>query len=548
MMRLIHVHTFQLREFLGHPSTFPNYAILSHTWEAEEVSFQDFQDLNLARQMRGFRKIKYCCEQAADDGFEWAWVDTCCIDKTSSSELSEAINSMYNWYGIAMVCYVYLSDVDSEVVFNHKTELHHIGELPRWFKRGFTLQELIAPLSVKFFTKDWHFIGTKKDKALRLSIVTGIDPGVLRHKRSAFQMPVAVRMHWASSRRTSRVEDIAYCLMGLFDVNMPLLYGEGTKAFHRLQEQILKTTNDDTLFLWQMRSSHEEWSTWDSGRKTLITSGMLASSPSDFDRRADHYLVRPEHIFCDPQLMARELGLRITLPMRKIEIPDVSRFQLPSLVETCFRRLFIAALGCIVPDNEDGYSQVAMLLQTASDVGSPEKRVLRRIKYIHCLVPSLEILYWQTYTCFVAGDAPFSFENKEKRFLNQVCLNADTTFAIENVESPRYLDCSGYMSAAFIILCGATGQQYLLTYAMDTLNSSSVKAFIQFETLPASYNTIVVQNRYGLQIPQPLDWTLGLRKGYGPVMEDEVSSLDGDLMLSIVLKCEEDRSGDTYKL
>lgn len=545
-MRLIHVHTFQLREFLGHPSTFPNYAILSHTWEDDEVSFQDFRDISLARRMKGFNKIKYCCEQAAEDGFEWAWVDTCCIDKTSSSELSEAINSMYNWYGTAMVCYAYLSDVSSAGEFNHKTELQNIGELPRWFKRGWTLQELIAPLSVKFYSENWRFIGTKKDKALRLSIVTGIDTAVLRHECSVFQLPVAVRMYWASSRQTTRSEDIAYCLMGLFDVNMPLLYGEGIKAFHRLQEQILKTTNDDTLFLWQMRSPHE-WLTWDGTREALRSSNMLASSPSDFDRRADCYSVRPEYSFCEPQLMPRELGLRITLPMRKMEVCDISQFELPPPIEHVIGHVFVAALGCIALDDEGGHSQVAILLQAASEVDSPEKKVLRRINHIHCLVPSPEILTWQTYTCFVAGDAPYSFEKKDRRFLNQVDLNADTTFAIENVESPRYLGCSGYMTAAFIIQCGVTGRNYLLTYAMGSHACSPVRAFIRFEPLPARYNTTVVQNRYKLQIPQPLDWTLCLREGYGPVLEDELS-LDGDLMLSIVLKCEESRSGDTYKL
>lgn len=545
-MRLIHVHTFQLREFLGHPSTFPNYAILSHTWEDDEVSFQDFQDIALARRMMGFNKIKYCCEQAAEDGFEWAWVDTCCIDKTSSSELSEAINSMYDWYGTAMVCYVYLGDVGSAGAFNYKTELEHIGELPRWFKRGWTLQELIASLSVKFFTQDWRFIGTKKDRASRLSIVTGIDAAVLKHECSAIQIPVAVRMHWASSRQTTRVEDLAYCLMGLFDVNMPLLYGEGIKAFHRLQEQILKTTNDETLFLWQMRSPHER-SLWDGTREALSSSGMLASSPGDFDRRADCFSVQPEHSFCEPQIMPRELGLRMTLPMRKVQSCDISEFELPSLVEDVLERVFIAALGCLVPDDQGGHSQVAILLQASTEVSSPEKKVLRRIEYIHCLVPSLEVLNWETYTCFVAGDAPFSFGKKEKRFLNQVYLNADTTFAIENIKSQRYLDCSGYMSAAFIIQCGVTGRDYLLTYAMDTLACSPVRAFIQFETLPARYNTLVVQNRYKLQIPQPLDWTLNLREGYGPVLEDEIS-LDEDLILSILLKCEENRSGDTYKL
>lgn len=132
-MRLIHIHTFRLCEFLGHLFSFPNYAILSHTCGDDEGSCQDFQDLSLASRMKGFKKIKYCCKQAAEDGFEWPWVYTCCIDKTSSSKLSEAINSMYNWYSIAMVCYAYLIDIDSAAAFNHKTELQHIVELPRWF-------------------------------------------------------------------------------------------------------------------------------------------------------------------------------------------------------------------------------------------------------------------------------------------------------------------------------------------------------------------------------------------------------------------------------
>ncbi|KAI3398806.1 hypothetical protein diail_8497 [Diaporthe ilicicola] len=561
-MRLIHVHTYQLHEFLGNSSTCPNYSILSHTWEDEEVSFQDIQDLELARRRKGFNKIKFCCEQAAKDGFEWAWVDTCCIDKTSSAELSEAINSMYKWYGTAMVCYAYLSDVDSVAEFNWKTELEHIGELPRWFKRGWTLQELIAPLIVKFFTKDWRLIGTKKEEAVRLSNITGIDEEVLRHKRSVLRKPVAERMYWASSRRTTRTEDLAYCLMGLFDVNMPLLYGEGMKAFERLQEQILKTTNDDTLFLWQMRSPTEQygWSSWGNiggtaeARLTLNSSRMLASSPGDFDRPAGHYLLQPEQ-FCEPQLMPRELGLRITLPMRKMDSADISRFEFPCYFEHFLGSFYFAALGCLTRDGEGDHFQVAILLDASTEVDSPEKKVLARLQQVHCFFPFLETKDWQRYTCFVAGEAPTSFEKTYGRlFLNYVDLSADTTFAIENIEATKYLDCSMYMSAAYVIQCGDTGQDYLLTFAMDSLRSvspfpSSIRriAFIQFEALPAKYDTLVVQNRYMFHIPRPIYWTLYLREGYGPVLEYEVS-LESDLGLVVVLKCEEGRSGDIYKL
>lgn len=554
MMRLIHVHSYELREFLGTSSTFPSYAILSHTWEDEEVSFQDFQrSLPDATKKKGFTKIKYCCEQAAKDGFEWAWVDTCCIDKTSSSELSEAINSMYSWYGTAMVCYAYLSDVTSAVDFNWKTELEHIGELPRWFKRGWTLQELIAPLSVKFYTRAWRCIGTKKEKAMRLSNVTGIDRAVLRNERSPLQFPVAERMYWASSRQTTRAEDVAYCLMGLFDVNMPLLYGEGPKAFDRLQEQILRTTNDDTLFLWQMRSAHEYCGWLNEGHlgEPLHTSRMLASNPSDFDRRADQFLRQPNMFFCEPQLMPRQLGLRITLPMRRMDSLDISRLEFPSVFEHALGRLFIAALGCLRKDDDTHHSQVAILLQASVNVSSPEKQVFHRVQSVYCYFPLLEARSWEKYTCFVAGDAPTSLEKNGKHFLNHVDLSADTTFAIENVERPKYLDCNGSMSAAFIIQCGITDQDYLLTFSMakitETPGGILHKAYVQIEPLPEKYDSLVVQNRYVLHIPDPTEWHLCLREGYGPVLECEVS-VEGALILTVVLKCEEDRNGDTYKL
>lgn len=297
-----------------------------------------------------------------------------------------------------MVCYAYFSDVTSAVEFNWKTELEYIGELPRWFKRGFTLQELIAPLSVKFYTRDWRYIGTKKDKSMRISNITGIDRAVLRNERSPQQLPVAETMYWASSRRTTRAEDLAYCLMGLFDVNMPLLYGEGTKAFDRLQEQILRTTNDDTLFLWQMRSTRE-YSGWLSEGHFgthLHTSRMLASNPSDFDRRADQFLPQPNMLFCEPQLMPRQLGLRMTLPMRRIGSADISRFEFPSMFEEFLGRLFIAALGCLRKDDETHHSQLAILLEASVNVSSPEKQVFRRVPSLYCYFPLLEVSCWET--------------------------------------------------------------------------------------------------------------------------------------------------------
>jgi hypothetical protein len=171
----------------------------------------------------------------------------CCIDKTSSAELSEAINSMFRWYQNAAVCYAFLSDVPS-CMDASAVELNFAKA--RWFTRGWTLQELIAPENLIFFSMDWHPLGTKSQIHNILSSITGIEKKFLYSKNLELAS-IAKKMSWAASRRTSRIEDIAYSLLGIFDVNMPLIYGEGKKAFKRLQEEILKTRTDDhSLFAW----------------------------------------------------------------------------------------------------------------------------------------------------------------------------------------------------------------------------------------------------------------------------------------------------------
>jgi hypothetical protein len=168
----------------------------------------------------------------------------CCIDKGSSAELSEAINSMFRWYERAVVCYVYLSDI-------HSTEASDINTA-KWFRRGWTLQELLAPATVRFYTASWNFIGTKLDLISTITSVTGIDADTLRGA-DLDHISIAKKMSWAATRETTRVEDGAYCLLGIFDVNMPLLYGEAERAFQRLQEEILKVSNDQSLFAWGVK-------------------------------------------------------------------------------------------------------------------------------------------------------------------------------------------------------------------------------------------------------------------------------------------------------
>lgn len=287
-MRLIDVKAFKsgrlkLQEFTGRD--IPPYVILSHTWQDEEVLFADVQN-ETADRKAGFQKIKACCEKASLDGFAWAWVDTCCIDKSSSSELSEAINSMYNWYSNAVICYAYLIDVLAAAPLSPTVENTKIRLLTdsRWFTRGWTLQELIAPSAVEFYDSEWNDIGTKSSLASEIALRTGIPSRILRGAPLS-SCVVAEKMSWAASRETTRIEDTAYCLMGLFSVNMPLLYGEGMRAFRRLQEQILMQEEDYSIFAWASKSnSVDGWT----------SSGILASSTADFSevRVAPHRLLR----------------------------------------------------------------------------------------------------------------------------------------------------------------------------------------------------------------------------------------------------------------
>jgi hypothetical protein len=238
-MRLLHTTTHHLRDFWG--DDVPFYAILSHRWEATEVSFQDLMSGNAAG-MPAFKKIRDFCRQAKSDGFEYAWVDTCCIDKTSSAELSEAINSMFQWYRNAQVCYAFLSDVPT--VDDDLSEFR----TSKWFTRGWTLQELLAPQTVIFFDCEWKEIGTKASLIDVVSEVTRIAVNYLTDFRGA---SVAQKMSWVAGRQTSRDEDIAYSLLGLFSVHMPPLYGEGQNAFQRLQQEIIRTSDDESIFAWR---------------------------------------------------------------------------------------------------------------------------------------------------------------------------------------------------------------------------------------------------------------------------------------------------------
>ncbi|KAF8853104.1 HET-domain-containing protein [Acephala macrosclerotiorum] len=268
-MWLLNTTTLQL-EYVN-SSEERSYAALSHTWEDDEVSFQEMAALDQARKKKGFSKISWTCRLALERGIKYAWIDTCCIDKLSSAELTEAINSMFKWYKDSTVCFAFLSDLhpSNSTSKAKKVPTDELGRC-RWFTRGWTLQELIAPDVVEFYDQSWILRGDKSSSRSQLFEITGIDIKVLTDSDKLSTIPVARRMSWASMRQTTRVEDLAYCLFGIFDVNLPLIYGEGLKAFIRLQEGIVRETFDLSMFAWM------------SGHGDQQFRGIFARSPYEF--------------------------------------------------------------------------------------------------------------------------------------------------------------------------------------------------------------------------------------------------------------------------
>jgi hypothetical protein len=230
-----------LAEFIG--NNVPPYAILSHTWGAdeEEVHFKDVIE-GTGERKRGYEKIRFCEKQTANDLIQYFWVDTCCIDRSSSAELSEAINSMFRWYHDAAKCYVYLSDLSANStaggLVSSEQLLKQEFRSCKWLTRGWTLQELLAPAHVEFFSAEGDRLGDKLSLAQDIHEITGIPIEAL-HGRSMADFDIQERFSWAQGRETRREEDAVYSLLGIFDIHMPLIYGEGRqKAFVRLQREI----------------------------------------------------------------------------------------------------------------------------------------------------------------------------------------------------------------------------------------------------------------------------------------------------------------------
>ncbi|KAK4545070.1 hypothetical protein LTR36_003621 [Oleoguttula mirabilis] len=294
-MRLLNSHTLELKDFLG--DHVPEYLILSHRWGDDELSYKDFRK-GRGKATAGYKKIMDFCAlarrrtdpcNAQQSQCAWIWIDTICIDKRSSAELSEAINSMYRWYAGAEECIVYMWDIPP-LAAGEEAVLTAF-ENSSWFSRGWTLQELVAPAMVIFYTQAWEVFGFKStgttvtfplawhtsnglDLNTHISSITRIQQECLYNPREVHAASIAQRLCWAAGRQTTRPEDRAYCLLGLLDINLPLLYGEQDRAFRRLQEELVRRSSDQSIFAWEDREAD-------------VDSGLLARSADQFRHSGD---------------------------------------------------------------------------------------------------------------------------------------------------------------------------------------------------------------------------------------------------------------------
>jgi hypothetical protein len=324
----------------------------------------------LAESKAGYIKIRGAADIALNHGIQYIWVDTCCINKESSAELTEAINSMFSWYSRAAECYAYLEDVQSlenaEIAaWPHQAALsaanmeERLLDDSRWFARGWTLQELIAPQNLAFYDRDWNLLGSKRTWRAAIQRITGVPSSVLcaQNVRVALSAHcIARKMSWAAKRSTTRPEDIAYCLMGIFNVNMPLLYGEGLEnAYHRLQEEIMKNSDDQSLFAW--RSMTSTLSTW---------RGLLAKSPTEF-RHCGNFIRGRGQLPTSFQLT--NMGLKASLPARAVVEPTFpGRDSVNPNYEDLLRDHYVVMLDCF----EESYSAMSRICILVMRVGESE--------------------------------------------------------------------------------------------------------------------------------------------------------------------------------
>jgi DNA polymerase III delta prime subunit len=240
-MRLLHfdrLGKLVLTDF--HGKTIPPYAILSHRWTDSEILIEDVLSGTYKEREESYRKLAFCAKQAAQDNLQYFWIDTCCIDRWNKSERSKAINSMFQWYKNATRCYVFLSDVSVSTATEpvQRSDWEASFRASAWFTRGWTLQELMAPASVEFFSCEGHGLGDKASLDQLLHDITGIPLAALRNC-PLDQFSTSERRRWAENRVPTEEEDIVYCLLGVLGVSMFTNYREGKEsAIRRLQAEL----------------------------------------------------------------------------------------------------------------------------------------------------------------------------------------------------------------------------------------------------------------------------------------------------------------------
>jgi hypothetical protein len=362
-MRLLNFETHRLEVF---DSNIPPYFILSHRWGEDEISYQDITTLSKSRleQKRSWPKVLGFMNASQDPHPscpkpKYGWVDTFCIDKTSSAELSEAINSMFRWYRNAALCIAFLDDVSTTTFdIEGDSQASDAFRNPKWFTRGWTLQELLAPSEVKFYNRRWEVIGLRKALASLISPATGIDIKVIETGKWS-STSVASRMKWAAKRVTTRLEDKAYCLLGIFDINMPLLYGEGDKAFRRLQEAILMEYDDHSIFLWSPPRGNTEngRSLPRSDRRKMAVAPALAADPSWFLDIPPHDLFPTD---ASPAILTNQ-GIQIKMPILR-NLAGTHR----SLADDLPFNAFLGIVSCCPMDDHTTHLAIPLERYSAS--------------------------------------------------------------------------------------------------------------------------------------------------------------------------------------
>ncbi|KAL7916804.1 heterokaryon incompatibility domain-containing protein [Trichoderma velutinum] len=464
-MRLLHASKWHMADFIS-DDAIPRYAILSHTWGGDEVTYHDWRTLSIseAKLKAGCAKILACRGQAVRDGLEWVWVDTCCIDKSSSAELTEAINSMFRWYTNAAVCYVLLADVEAT---SDQAVLEERMAKSRWFTRGWTLQELLAPPPEKliFYSSEWARLGSKTDFVDIVSSITRINKPYLQGQ-DLRHASVAQKMSWAALRQTSRLEDVAYCLLGLFDINMPMIYGEGDRAFIRLQEAIMTSTPDDhSLFAWgpildetDIASKIANYSQIllkepprpDSATCELELFGLLAASPKDFEhsgniivsREAARFYKSPDNPNV-PTKIGRD-AFRLDLPMWDQKVHALYHWKEPNIAQS--RVLDYAALLCHFEDDPSSSSCVILPLISNGGwtVSRPRTLCYRRGRGI--IFASVS----KKKTISIAPEMQIQFRAGDVIFRRMICGSPIQTVGYEMAADTWYdLDGAiGYLSSS----------------------------------------------------------------------------------------------------